>query len=210
MPKKDYYDYDIDMDMPMQGCEIEDLFILKDIPIRKFYLNYGVDQPGVHAIARHILQINAEDRGIPVEDRQPILIYIISEGGDVDSGFELIDVIECSETPVYTINIGYQYSMGFLIGLAGHKRYATKNAKFLMHDGSKVIWDSSCKVEDQMEFHKLVESRIKDYVVSHSKLTPEEYDAKRRIEWYMFAEEAKEKGFTDYIIGVDCDIGEIV
>ena len=41
-------------------------------------------------------------------------------------------------------------------------------------------------------------------------MTPEEYDSKFRVEWYMFADEAKEKGFTDYIIGVDCDIDEIV
>ena len=115
-----------------------------------------------------------------------------------------------SKTPVYTINLGYQYSMGFLIGIAGHKRFASPNAKFLMHDGSSFVWDSGKKVQDQVEFQRKVDERIKNYVISHSNISKEDYDSKERVEWYMFADEAKELGFTDYIIGVDCDIEEIV
>ena len=133
-----------------------------------------------------------------------------SNGGSVYDGFKLIDIIQNSKTPVYTVNTGYQYSMGFLIGLAGHKRFATRNAKFLMHDGSNFVYGSGAKVQDQMEFQKRVEKRIKDYVLSRSNVTSEEYDQKLRVEWYLFADEAKEKGFTDYIIGIDCDMDEMV
>lgn len=69
---------------------------------------------------------------------------------------------------MYTVNLGYQYSMGFLIGLAGHKRFAVPNAKFLMHDGSNFIWDSGAKAQDKMEFQKKVEARIRQYVVERS------------------------------------------
>ena len=100
--------------------------------------------------------------------------------------------------------------MAFLIGLAGHKRFATSNAKFLMHDGSNFVYGSGTKVQDQMEFQKRVEGRIKDYVIARSGVTEKEYDEKLRVEWYLFADEAKEKGFVDHIIGVDCDIDEIV
>ena len=101
-------------------------------------------------------------------------------------------------------------SMGFLIGLAGHKRYATKNAKFLMHDGSNFIYDSGAKAQDRMRFDSRVEERTKAYILSRGNLTSEEYDAKFRVEWYMFADEAKERGFVDYIIGEDCDIDEVI
>lgn len=94
--------------------------------------------------------------------------------------------------------------------MAGHKRYATQNAKFLMHDGSNLIWNSGTKAQDQMEFQKRVEQRIKQYVIAHSNVTSEEYDSKLRVEWYLFADEAKEKGFCDHILGVDCDMDEIV
>lgn len=208
----DYYDFDISLEELPNGLSVDDMFFLKDVKNRKFFLNYEVDQCGIHDIARHILQINKEDdtEGIPREERRPILLYIASNGGEVDSGFELIDIIESSVTPVYTVNLGFQYSMGFLIGLAGHKRYAMKNAKFLMHDGSNLVWNSGAKAQDQMEFNKRVETRVKDYVLSHSNVSEEEYDSKLRVEWYLFADEAKQKGFTDCIIGEDCPLSEVI
>lgn len=97
-----------------------------------------------------------------------------------------------------------------MIGLAGHKRFATPNAKFLMHDGSNFIYNSGAKAQDQMEFNKKVEERIKQYIMSRSNVTNAEYDNKLRVEWYLFADEAKEKGFVDYILGVDCDIDDVI
>jgi ATP-dependent protease ClpP protease subunit len=206
----DYYDIEIDIEKVIGSGMLDDVFYLEDLKQRKLFLKCDIDQCSVSDIVKHIMQYNKEDQGIPAEERKPILLYVVSNGGVVDAWFELIDVIECSKTPVYTINTGYQYSMGLLIGLAGHKRFATKNAKYLMHDGSNFVWNSGAKAQDQMEFNKKVEERIKQYILSHTKLTEKEYDSKLRVEWYFFADEAKEKGFTDLIIGEDCDIDAIV
>ena len=209
--RKGYYDIEFDIEKSLlDGGSVEEIFYLKDLKQRKLFLNADIDQFSVSDIVRHIMQINKEDKDIEPSERKPILLYITSNGGEVDSGFELIDVILNSKTPVYTINLGYQYSMGFLIGLAGHKRFATRNAKFLMHDGSNFIYNSGTKAQDQMEFNKRVEERIKKYILSRSSLTSEEYDSKLRVEWYLFAEEAKDKGFIDSIIGEDCDIDDII
>lgn len=206
-----YYDVELDVEeVILKGGLLEDVFYLKDLKQRKLFISDEISEKTVGDTVRHIMQLNREDHPIPPEDRVPILLYVSSNGGDVDAGFKLIDAIQCSKTPVYTINLGYQYSMGFLIGLAGHKRYATKNAKFLMHDGTNFVWDSGAKAQDRMEFNKKLEERMKEYILSRSKLTEEEYNSKFRIEWYMFSDEAKEKGFVDYIIGEDCDIDEVV
>ena len=207
-----YYEISIEIDDALlKKCEgLYDAFYLQDLRRRKFFLDDDITQLSINEIVKHILQMNAEDKGVAPEERKPILLYIVSPGGSVDDGFELIDVIKNSKTPVYTINLGYQYSMGFLIGIAGHKRFAVKNAKYLMHDGSHFIYNSSAKVHDQMMFQGKVEDRVRDYVLENSKLSKEEYDSKLRVEWYMFADEAKEKGFVDYIVGEDCDIDEIV
>lgn len=211
MQRKGYYDIEVSFEKSLiEGGMVDELFYLKDLKQRKLFLNSEIDQFTVADIVKHIMQINKEDKDIEPAERQPILLYVTSNGGEIDSGFELIDVIMNSKTPVYTINLGFQYSMGFLIGLAGHKRYATANAKFLMHDGSNFVWDSGMKAQDRMDFNKKIESRIKKYVMSRSKVTNEEYESKLRVEWYLFADEAKEKGFVDYIIGEDCDINEIV
>jgi len=208
---KGYYDIEIDLGKALENSGmVDEIFYLKDLKQRKLFLNMEIDQFTIADVAKHILQYNREDAGIAPSERKPILLYVVSNGGEVDSGFELIDVIQSSKTPVYTINLGYQYSMGFLIGLAGHKRFATRNAKYLMHDGSNFVYNSGAKAQDQMEFNRKVEERVKQYILSRSNLTSDEYDGKLRVEWYLFADEAKEKGFVDYIIGVDCDIDTVI
>lgn len=189
---------------------LEDLQYLKELKQRKLYLECEVNQYSVSDIIHQIMQFNCDDKDIPVEERTPIKLYISSVGGEVDAGFSLIDAIRLSQTPVYTINTGYEYSMGFLIGLAGHKRFSFPNAKFLLHDGSNFVYGSSGKVQDQAEFNKRSEARIKEFVVSLTKITSKQYNAKQRVEWYMFADEAKELGVVDYIIGEDCQINEVL
>lgn len=207
-----YFDIGIDGEKLANHMVLDEVFYLKDLKQRKIVISEDIDDEAVPVqdAIHNILQFNADDRALPPESRKPILLYLTSNGGSVDVGMQLIDIILNSKTPVYTINTGRQYSMGFLIGLAGHKRFATKNAKFLMHDGTTFVVDSTSKAKDQMEFQIKIDERIKEYVLSRSKLTAEEYDKKYTKEWYMFADEAKENGFIDFIIGVDCDIDAIV
>lgn len=206
-----YFEFDVELDKSLaENGMIDELFYLKDLRQRKLFLNADIDQFTVADIVKNIMQYNCDDREIPPEERKPILLYVVSNGGDVDAGFELIDVIQSSKTPVYTINLGFQYSMGFLIGLAGHKRFATKNARFLMHDGTSFCYNSGTKVQDQLAFQKEVDERVKGYILSRSKISSELYDSKLRVEWYQFADEAKTNGFVDAIIGVDCELDAIV
>ena len=209
--KRGYYDIEIDLEEAMlENGMVDSLFYIRDLKQRKLFLNEDITRFSVADIVKHIMQFNSEDKELPVECRKPILLYIASNGGEVDAGFELIDVIRNSKTPVYTINLGYQYSMGFLIGLAGHKRFAMPTAKFLMHDGSNFVYNSGAKAQDQMKFQERVEQRVKQYVLSRSNVTSEEYDGNLRVEWYLFADEAKDKGFIDYIIGIDCELDDII
>lgn len=205
-----YDDMDVEVEMLLKNGMVEEVFYLKDLKQRKLFLSEDICQETVEDAVRHIMQFNREDAEIPPEERKPILLYLNSNGGDVDAGFMLIDIILASKTPVYTINLGYQYSMGFLIGLAGHKRYATINAKFLHHDGTNVVVNSGAKVKDQMKFQDKVEARIKEYVLSRTQITPAEYDKRLRQEWYLFAADAKKYGMVDFIVREDCSIDAIV
>lgn len=188
---------------------IDDYFYYLDVKNRRLTLKESINVQSVDRVSSQILKYNAEDRGKPVEERQPILLYLTSDGGDVDSGFELIDVIENSKTPVYIINLAYCYSMGFIIYLSGHKRFASKNAKFMIHDGSSSVSNSGGKAQDTMAFITNIEKRIKEYILSKTTITPKEYTRNLRKEWYMFADEAKAKGLVDAILGEDIDIDSI-
>ena len=190
--------------------DLADKFQLEDLKQRKLYINYYIDESLLEEVTYHILRFNAEDKGKNIEERKPILLYCVSNGGSLADGFGLIDVILNSKTPVYTINLAYNYSMGFLIALSGHKRYAMKHSTFLMHDGQNFMYNSMAKIRDAAKFQDQQEENIKEYILSRSNLTPKEYDEKYRIEWYMYGAEAKERGFVDFIIGEDCELDEII
>lgn len=205
----DVMDVDLEKVLIEAGL-VDELFYIQDFKQRKLFLNADIDQTSVIGIVRNIIYFNSIDKGTDVSNRKPILLYISSHGGDVDAGFELIDMIQSSKTPVYTVNLSCWYSMGFLIGIAGHKRFATQHSKVLMHDGSTFVYNSGAKAQDQMRFQAKSDKRIKHYVLSRSNITPEEYDDQFRSEWYMFSDEAKRRGFIDCIVGDDCDIDDIV
>ncbi len=188
----------------------DDLRYMKHREGRRLSLDGTIESINTYDIMSEILLFNEEDAGVPVEERKPIKLYISSNGGNVDDGYQLIDVIENSVTPVYTINTGCAYSMAFLIAISGHKRFATKHSTFLMHDGTNFVIDSGAKAQDRMDFVKRVDKMTRDFVLSHGSISEEEYDEKLRIEWYMFADEAKELGFVDCIIGEDCDAYEVI
>ena len=205
---------------------LDDLFTMDDLEDRRFYL-YDViekdyescDMYGkscknqVEDIIYHIMRINREDmlNDIEIEDRLPIMLYISSPGGQIFLGQELIDAITLSKTPVYTVNMGMCYSMAYLIFIAGHKRFCMPNASFLLHDGCNGGYDSSAKFHDRVKFDlEQTEKRIKNHVLKHTNITEEVYNAKYRIEWYSYPEEAKKFGVCDYIVGEDCELDDIL
>lgn len=200
----------------------EDLFDLEDLEERRLYLNCAIskdfDEPEIYGnkvenIIYHIMRYNREDKynEIPLEERKPIILYINSPGGEVPMGMSLIDTIIMSKTPVYTVNIGICYSMGYLIYIAGHKRYAYPSSSFLLHDGRNFAYDSSAKFADKVKFDmEQTEKRIRNYVIGRTRITEEVYDSKYRVEWYSYPEEAKKFGICNYIVGIDCDFDEIL
>lgn len=193
-----------------QGISIDDLFYLEDLKKRKQFLFCTIDPSTVSGLIRNIMKFNAEDAGKPMEERTPILLYIFSRGGDQEACFALIDAITVSKTPVYTVNIGCACSAGFLVFLAGHKRFSMPNATFLLHDGEMGVMNSIAKTHDYMAFSRETEEMIRSYILEHSTVSPEEYDRRYRTEWYMLPKAAKENGFVDCIIGEDCPLDEIL
>lgn len=189
---------------------LDDYMYFQELKQRKLFLNGEIDDETVMPIVKAILRYNKEDANTPADERKPIILHINTVGGDVDSGHQLIDAMIESKTPVYVVNTSKCYSMGFLIYIAGKKRYATKNAKFLLHDGTTIVGDSSSKARDRMEFNDRIEARLRDAVLAWTSITKDEYIEHSRQEWYMFADDAKKYGVVDEIIGVDCDIDVIV
>lgn len=189
----------------------EDKYAEEDLNNRHLYLNSDIDENVIDNIVYHIMRYNRIDKGIPKEERTPIILYINSPGGNVVDGYGVIDAILTSETPVYTVNVAMCASMGFLIFIAGAKRFSFEHSEFLMHDGSTMGFDSTAKMKDRMEFETIqLEKMTKEYIMNRTKINEKLYDEKYRVEWYFLPNEGKKIGVIDYIIGKDCSIEDIL
>lgn len=204
------FDFSAMLNSQQPSLDLSDIFYMQEYAKRKQFLTAEINSGSVEDVCKAIMHYNEEDKGVDPAQRKPILLYLDTFGGETTAGFKLIDVIQSSKTPVYVINQCTCYSMGFLIYIVGHKRFASKSATFLMHDGSIQLGDSGSKTRDYMRFNEEVEKRTKDMVLEKTGITAEMYDSKMREEWYMFADEAKELGIVDSIIGVDCELDDVI
>ena len=185
--------------------------LIDEIERREFYICSEICSEVTDYIVPWIERINQMDGDKPAEEREPIILFISSPGGSVFDGFAIIDAIERSKTPIWTVNAGYCFSMAFHIFITGHERFSSKTAIFLHHDGSDLLADSSLKIQDYAEFNREYRGKIiTPNVLSHTRITVEELRQNERREWYMFADEAKEKGVFDHYLSKELSLKEIV
>lgn len=191
--------------------EYSDKFDIEDNEQRRIYINSEIDENIVDTAVYHILRYNRIDKDTPITSREPIKIYINSPGGLVADGYALIDAIKLSKTPVYTINLANCLSMALLIFISGHKRFSMPHAEFLLHDGSSGCFDSVSKMQDRLKFEsEQIEKMTKEYILSNTSITKEQYEMNMRKEWYFLPQEGKSIGVVDSIIGEDCELDEII
>ena len=151
-------------------------------------------------IALYIRKWNEEDKGTDPKDRKPIKIFINSDGGSVDAVMHVIDMILLSKTPVITIGMCTVYSAGGLLLMAGHKRYIFSYTSCLIHDGSSGAIGSIGKLLDNLEFTKRLEEKMKQYILTRTRITQEIYDQNYRRDWFLFSDEMIDFGVADEIV----------
>lgn len=187
--------------LQLPNPELRDYY--RDEENRIFWLNESV-QNCAEDLIKTILRYNAEDKGMPTEDRKPIRIFIDSPGGDVVFMNSIIQVIEISKTPVYTINYCTAYSAAALILAAGHKRYALPGSHVLVHNGYCSYSGEVGQVESTKKYFDKLEKKVTDWFLSKTTINPKTYKKKATSDWYMDDEEMLENGVVDKII-VDLD-----
>lgn len=180
--------------------KVDELLYYKELEERVLWINDFVSDDTIDSVSSHILRYNNDDEGIAVEERKPIKLYINTDGGDTYACLSIISTIKASKTPVHTIDLGRAISAGSLIFLAGHKRLAYRNSFILIHEGQSGYVNQTSKTKDHFNFQEKVEQRIKDHVVSSTKVTPELYDDMYKTEWYIFGDEGLQYGMVDELL----------
>lgn len=94
--------------------------------------------------------------------KRELLLMICSEGGELQSAFALIDVMQASSIPIKTVGLGQIASSGLLIFMTGTKgrRILTPNTSILSHQFS---WYNEGKA------HELF-ATIREYELTHTRM----------------------------------------
>ena len=88
----------------LQLPDPELLMYYKNLEKRHLWIDISIDD-GILGFTRQIMQWNEDDKGIPVEDRKPIHIYLQNGGGEISYMWLLIDIMEMSKnTNLYRCN----------------------------------------------------------------------------------------------------------
>ena len=158
--------------------------------------------PEVGDAIEHVIRIyNILDKEVPIEDRKPIKLFINSEGGNTIPCLEIIDAINLSKTPIYTVNIGIAASAGLDIFISGHKRYCYSNATFCWHEGGTSLTQLDAgKFRNYSDWYDRLLQRLKGILLTRTKVTEELYKEKKNDDWWFFADEAIEYGFCDEVL----------
>ena len=166
---------------------------------RKIYLETDVDA-SLMPIQRMIMRWNMEDLKSGTKNPKPIWIYIMSLGGSIDYMWTLIDTIEASRTPVYTVDLGEAGSAAGLIFMSGHKRFMMKNATVIVHEGSAEFGGDAIKVQDAADSYKQMIKAMKDYILKKTNIPKTQLSKKRANDWTLDSKYCLENGVCDKVV----------
>ena len=140
---------------------------------------------------------------------EPVTLILNSSGGSVSDGFFLAHYIAQYSKPLNIIVPGYAASMAAVILAGGGKnknvtRYCFPSTYALIHDGYIAISPSESKTAgDIMAFNDEKDRDIRQFIIDNTDISPEEYDAQARHQWFLNARQMREKNMVDKIYGVD-------
>lgn len=163
---------------------------------RNILLSDEIGAASIAPVITKIMDINYDDdlkeQDIRDWKREPIYLFINSNGGNAYDAFALVDVIKCSKTPVYTVALGWCMSAGFLIFLAGHKRLIGENATLMFHAVATWIEDKTAGIQQELVECQRLTDNYCNMITSVSMVKQETLDdyITRKAEWYIPASEA--------------------
>lgn len=166
---------------------------------RKIIINEAIGDNLLETAILPFIEMDNDGSGKEIE------IIISSPGGEIYSGFNLVDQIEKAKSPVTIHIMAMAASMGFLIAMAGKNNPNVKTVCHpfsvgLLHSGSQYMEGSAHAVKDTFNFSQHYEEKIKEYILSHTKIDENLYEKVERKEYWMDADEMLRLGIVDEII----------
>ena len=166
---------------------------------RIIFLAGEVRDDMANAICAQILLLAAED------SNKDIYLYVNSPGGSVTAGMAIYDTMQYVKNDIATVGMGIAASMGQFLLTAGApgKRYATPNARILMHQPLGGIGGTATDIRIQAEQMAITKRTMAEINAKHTGQTLEKILIDSDRDNWFNAVDAKEYGFIDHIATSD-------
>lgn len=156
---------------------------------------YGrVDSASAYAVITQIQAANGE------KTEAPILLYIDSGGGELFAGAEIIDAIQASHRPVWTVSVSSAASMAAFIWSYGGKRFLLPHAFVMYHDGHGGAEGTPDQMASQLAMVNRIAGDFEKHIAALAHITIAEYRARAAREWRLVGEEAVVAGIATGVV----------
>lgn len=161
-------------------------------------------------INNHVAQRTAEKLlALAYESDEPIILYIGSPGGHVESGDTIFDMIRYIKPTVKTVGTGWVGSIATHIYLAPERedRLCLPNTRFLIHQPAGGFGGSATDVEIHAREIVKTRQRINGIIAERTGQPLERVEKDTDRDYWMSAEESVEYGIVGRIISSISELG---
>ncbi|MCI1903795.1 ATP-dependent Clp protease proteolytic subunit [Enterococcus hirae] len=138
----------------------------------------------------------------------PIKLFINSQGGHVESGDTIHDMIQFVKPDVYVIGTGWVASAGITIYLAAEKdhRYSLPNTRYMIHQPSGGVQGQSTEIQIEAKEIIKMRERVNRLIAEATGQTYEQVAKDTDRNFWMGVDEAKKYGIVDKIISKQSEL----
>ncbi|WP_341909585.1 ATP-dependent Clp protease proteolytic subunit [Ferrovibrio terrae] len=155
----------------------------------------GIDQKIAKEVSARLLALQSASD-------DPITIFINSQGGHVESGDTIYDMIKFVKPDVRIVGTGWVASAGALIFAAAKKenRFSLPNTRFLLHQPSGGAGGTASDVAIQAKEIIRMRKRLNEIFARETGQTLERVEKDTDRDYWMSAEQAVEYGLVGKVI----------
>lgn len=143
------------------------------------------------------------------ESHEPIRVVITSQGGHVDSGFAIHDMLRFIESPITTIGAGWVASIAvpILFGAPKERRFSLPHTRFLLHQPTGGAGGQASDIRIEAEEILKVRERLNRLIAAETGQTIERVTKDCDRNFWMDAEAAQAYGLIGEVVTRTAEIG---
>lgn len=182
----------------MEKSEEKNPMMLKLLKQRTILIYGEINQELAKSVTEQLLYLSA------ISD-DPITMFINSQGGHVESGDTIHDVIRFIKPKVKMIGTGWVASAGITIYLAADKkdRYSLPNTRYMIHQPAGGVQGQSTEIQIEAKEILRMRKRVNKLIAKATGQTLEQIEKDTDRNFWLSAEEAKDYGIVGKIVESD-------